>query len=226
MVAVGSKHTVGLESDGTVVAVGSDWGGQCDVGNWTDIVQVAAGWSHTVGLKGDGTAVAVGDNWRGCCDVGNWTNIVQVAAGGGHTVGLKSDGTVVAVGDNEYWQCNLSDWNLVLALPPSRCVLTISSTVGGSETTRGEGTLRHNKGTVVDLVAEPEEGYCFVNWTGDVDTIADVNAATTNITMNGDYSITANFVSVEAGNVSIKAGDWIKIEYKITGWPAGQPYPE
>ncbi|MCJ7669860.1 MAG: hypothetical protein MUO61_05020, partial [Dehalococcoidia bacterium] len=63
-------------------------------------------------------------------------------------------------------------------------------------------------------------------WTGDVDTIADVYAAATNITMDDNYSVTANFVSVEAGNVGIKTGDWIKIEYKITGLPAGQSYPE
>jgi len=42
-------------------------------------------------------------------------------------------------------------------------------------------------------VAEAEEGYRFVNWTGDVDTIADDDDATTTITMNGDYFITANF---------------------------------
>jgi hypothetical protein len=34
--------------------------GQCDVGNWTDITQVAAGTYHTVGLKLDGTVVAAG----------------------------------------------------------------------------------------------------------------------------------------------------------------------
>jgi hypothetical protein len=43
-------------------------------------------------------------------------------------------------------------------------------------------------------VAIPDEGYWFVNWSGDVDTIADANAATTTITMNDDYSITAKFV--------------------------------
>jgi hypothetical protein len=111
-------------------------------------------------------------------------------------------------------------------LPPSQRVLTISSTAAGNVTTPGEGVFTYDAGTVVNLVAEPEEGYPFVNWTGDVGTIADVNAAVTNVTMNGDYSITANFVGVEAGNVGIKAGDWIKVEYKITGWPAGQPYLE
>jgi len=74
--------------------------------------------------------------------------------------------------------------------------LTISSTGGGSVTTPGEGVFTYDDGTVVDLVAEAEESYRFVEWTGDVDTIADVYAAATNITMNGDYSITANFVEI------------------------------
>ena len=54
-------HTVGLKSDGTVVAVGNNIDGQLNVGSWTDIVQVAAGRYHTVGLKSDGTVVAVGE---------------------------------------------------------------------------------------------------------------------------------------------------------------------
>ena len=62
MVAAGFYHTVGLKADGTVVAVGENYLGQCNVGNWTDIVQVAAGSYHTVGLKADGTVVAVGSN--------------------------------------------------------------------------------------------------------------------------------------------------------------------
>jgi len=43
-------------------------------------------------------------------------------------------------------------------------------------------------------VAVADEGYRFVNWTGDVGAIADVNATTTTISMNGDCSITAKFV--------------------------------
>jgi TRAP-type C4-dicarboxylate transport system substrate-binding protein len=46
---------------------------------------------------------------------------------------------------------------------------------------------------VVDIKATPGEGYNFVNWTGDVSTVANVNAATTKITMDGDCSIKANF---------------------------------
>ncbi len=75
--------------------------------------------------------------------------------------------------------------------------LTISSGDGGSVTTPGEATFTYDAGTVVDLVATPEGGYNFVNWTGsDVTTIADVNASTTTIAMNGDYIITANFAAI------------------------------
>jgi TRAP-type C4-dicarboxylate transport system substrate-binding protein len=72
--------------------------------------------------------------------------------------------------------------------------LTIASTSGGS-ISPAAGTHSYAQGTVVDLTATPGENYAFVNWTGDTTGIADVNDATTTITMNGDYSITANFVS-------------------------------
>ena len=71
--------------------------------------------------------------------------------------------------------------------------LTISSTPGGSVTTPDEGMHIYDAETMVDLIAEPDEHYHFVNWTGDVDTIADVNDPRTAITMNDSYSITANF---------------------------------
>jgi hypothetical protein len=74
--------------------------------------------------------------------------------------------------------------------------LTTSSTAGGSVTEPGEGLFTYDDGTVVDLVADADEGYRFDEWTGDVEDIADVYDATTTITMNGDYSITANFVAI------------------------------
>jgi Leucine-rich repeat (LRR) protein len=84
-------------------------------------------------------------------------------------------------------------------IPPVQHSLTISSSAGGSVTTPGEGTFMRNAGTVVNLAATPASGYAFVNWTGNVATIANVNVAYTTITMNGNYSITANF----------ELGDWL-----------------
>jgi len=71
--------------------------------------------------------------------------------------------------------------------------LTISSSSGGQVTEPGEGTFSYGEGTPVGLVATASAGYEFVNWTGDVGTMTNPNAAATTITMNDDYSITANF---------------------------------
>jgi len=71
--------------------------------------------------------------------------------------------------------------------------LNISSIGGGTVTTPGEGLFSYDAGTVVDLVAVPDAGYKFTNWAGSVDTVANVNAATTTITMNNTYYIIASF---------------------------------
>ena len=81
-----------------------------------------------------------------------------------------------------------------IAVRPATRDLTISSTVGGNVTTPGEGVFPCDEGTIVDLVATPDAGSRFVEWTGDVGTLNDVNAAATTIIMNSDYSITAEFV--------------------------------
>ena len=75
-----------------------------------------------------------------------------------------------------------------------RYSLSISSTEGGSVTEPGEGVFPlYSEGRVVDLVATPDSGYRFDEWTGNVDTIANVEDATTTITMYGTYTIIANF---------------------------------
>ena len=94
---------------------------------------------------------------------------------------------------------------------PARCNLTIPSTDGGSVTTPGEGTFMYTIGTVVSLNATPDAGYRFVNWTGNVDTIDNVEAASTNITMNADYSITANFVAVYNLTIISAAGGSVTV---------------
>jgi uncharacterized protein YkwD len=73
-------------------------------------------------------------------------------------------------------------------------ILTINSTAGGSVITPGEGTFTYDEGESVNLLAEPDEGYQFVNWTGNVGTVANVNSASTAITTNDSYSIQANFL--------------------------------
>ena len=90
--------------------------------------------------------------------------------------------------------------------------LTIESTEGGKVITPGEGTFTYDTGTVVDLAAEAEESYHFVNWTGDINTITDPAAAQTIITMEGCYAITANFILFAGGNGTAED------PYQIADW--------
>ncbi|MGA8849237.1 MAG: CFI-box-CTERM domain-containing protein [Dehalococcoidia bacterium] len=73
--------------------------------------------------------------------------------------------------------------------------LTVGSTEGGSVITPGEGTFTYDEGTMVSLVEEPDRGYNFVNWTGDIATLA-CQCHSTTITLNGNYHIMANFKEV------------------------------
>jgi len=119
--------------------------------------------------------------------------IVDATISGKHHIGClvgKNLGTVT----NSYSRGNVINGDEFM--PSIRYMLVISSTAGGSVTTPTERILMYDAGTVVGLVATPVSGYQFVNWTGDVSTIADVNAVSTTITMNDNYSITANFEQI------------------------------
>lgn len=94
-IASGSFHVVGLKKDGTVIAVGENHDGQCDVSDWTNIIAIDACGAQTIGLCQDGTVRITGAYTDGDCSVESWTDIVAVAAGGSHFLGLKSDGTVL-----------------------------------------------------------------------------------------------------------------------------------
>jgi len=122
---------------------------------------------------------------------------------------------ITVIEDGTTWVCNLEGdiWAIAQGverqIPEGRryvirpgqtpeliCDLTISSTTGGSVAMPGEGIFPYDEGTVVDLVAEAEEGYQFISWTGDVDTVDDADASSTKITMNDIYAISANFESI------------------------------
>ncbi len=99
MVSTGAFFTIGLKSDGSVLAAGNDPHGATNVSSWSDITQVSASDGYfTIGLKSDGSVVSVGFNNDSRSDVASWSDIIQVSAGSYHSLGLKSDGSVVAAG--------------------------------------------------------------------------------------------------------------------------------
>ena len=146
------EHTVGLQVDGTVVAVGRNEKGQCNVSGWQDIVAVSAADCHSVGLKSNGTVVAAGDNECRQCNVSGWQNVMTVSAGSGQTVGLKSDGTVVGEGLFNIW----NDWQNVMAV-----------SAGGAYTIglKSDGTVVANSCVKAKLPAlDYSQGQCNIDW--------------------------------------------------------------
>lgn len=110
----GGGHTVGLKSNGTLVAVGDNEYGQCDFSDtekWSDIVKVATGDWYTVGLKSNGTVVITGENAprNKYIDeeiLNKYTNIVDIAAGYGQTLLLTEDGEIIAFGFDDDGKCS------------------------------------------------------------------------------------------------------------------------
>jgi alpha-tubulin suppressor-like RCC1 family protein len=176
----------------TMVSLKNYLPAECDVGEWTDIIQVAAGYIQTVGLRADGTVVAVGwgysaaEGERQPYEVGDWTGIIQVAAGGLYTVGLKSDGTVVAVGYNYDGQCDVGGWANItqvaasgghtVGLRSDGTVVTAGGNVFGEsnvgnwtdivQIAAGKNTLGLKSDGTVVAVGHNEYGQCDVgNWT-------------------------------------------------------------
>ena len=96
--------------------------------------------------------------------------------------------------------------------------LTISSTEGGEVTTPGEGAFTYDEVTIVDLVAESDDGYCFAKWTGNVSAIGDVNASETTITMHDSYYITANFEELDPGTLFAGGNGTEENPYQIANW--------
>ena len=177
-ISAGVRHTVGLNENGTVAAVGDSGYGMCNVQGWTDIVAVSAGSRHSVGLKSDGTVVATdfkGDKkyYDGQCDVAGWSDIVAVSAGGSHTVGLKADGTVVAVGANESGQCNVQEWNNIVAISAGS-----SYTVG----LKADGTVIATKYTGADWLYN---GQCDVQSWSDIIAISAGSGHTVGLKADG-----------------------------------------
>jgi len=94
---------------------------------------------------------------------------------------------------------------------------------GSGSTTPAVGQHTYSAGTVVSISASAAAGWQFDNWTGDTGTIANANAASTTITMNGNYSITASFAP-EDGIVDFPDANLEAVIRKAIGKPTGPIY--
>ena len=103
-------------------------------------------------------------------------------------IGLGVFATIIVIG-----LVRVPGWEWPLTIPAAQYRLTISSTAGGWVVQPGEGVWTYDNDSVLDLEAVAARGYRFVNWTGDVSTVASVSAASTTITIQNDYTVVAVF---------------------------------
>lgn len=226
-IAAGFWHTVGLKSDGTVVAAGDHDSGQCDVTGWRGIAAVAASAHYTLGLKSDGTVVATeytGEYDRGQCNVGGWRDIVAVAAGFAHAVGLKSDGTVVAVGDHDKGRCDVDSWTDISAISTYN-----EFTVGlkSDGTVIAVGNNRFGQCDVSgwrDIVAVSAGGYHTVGLKSDGTVVAVGNRDKGQCNVSGWTDIVAvaagdhHTVGLQSDGTVVFTGKKEKAQRNLTGW--------
>ncbi|HOK66759.1 MAG TPA: carbohydrate binding domain-containing protein [Anaerohalosphaeraceae bacterium] len=74
--------------------------------------------------------------------------------------------------------------------------LTVSSSDGGAVSAPGEGTFTYYNGTVLSIAASADASWRFVQWTGtavDAGKVANPSAASTTVTVDGDYTLYASF---------------------------------
>jgi uncharacterized repeat protein (TIGR02543 family) len=194
---IGDVDTVGnIEAASTTITMNGDYSiaanfeaipvEQCSL-----TVSGSAGGSVTTPGEGTftyiaGTVVSLAATAAAGCRFVNWSGDVDAIEN------IEAASTTVTVDGNCSIRANFEH------IPPEQFDLATSSTAGGSVMAPGEGIFTYDAGTAVNLVATPATGYRFANWTGDVGTVADVNAPSTVVTMNGNYSITANFEPIPA----------------------------
>jgi alpha-tubulin suppressor-like RCC1 family protein len=112
-VAAGGVHSLALKQDGSIVAFGQNFYGQCNIPLIdSNFIDISAGWYHSLALKQDGSIVAWGRNDYGQCNVPEPNSgFIAVAAGGFHSLGLKQDGSIVAWGRGYEGQRNVPSPN-------------------------------------------------------------------------------------------------------------------
>jgi len=98
-VSAGYEFSLGLKSDGSIVA----WGRSGVPIPNSDFIAVSGGNYHSLGLKSDGSIVAWGENYYGQTNVPSPnTGFVAVAGGVMNSFGLKSDGSIIGWGASYY----------------------------------------------------------------------------------------------------------------------------
>lgn len=156
----GFRHSLAVNSEGRVVAWGSNQWGQCNVpADLHDAVAVSAGTAHSLALTREGKVVAWGWNDVQQCSINGLTDIVAIAAGTSFSLALKRDGIVVACGSNIGGKCDINGETQVVAISAG---LHHSLALKSDGTVVAKGSNSHgqcNINGLTDVVAISARGF-------------------------------------------------------------------
>ena len=110
--ACGLEHTVGLTDTNTLVAVGNNNYGQCDVDltsnpMYINVKNIQCTNYNTIILLSDNSIDIIGSNNYGLTDqttIDLFVDIVKISVGNNHIIGIKKSGDIVFAGDNSFSQ--------------------------------------------------------------------------------------------------------------------------
>jgi alpha-tubulin suppressor-like RCC1 family protein len=158
-VAGGTRHSLALLSNGTVMAWGADEWGELGGGGetilmsdvpvavegLTGVTAIAAGANYSLALRSNGTVVAWGGNEAGQLGDGNTeesevpvqvkglTGVTAIAASGEHSLALLSSGKVMAWGAGEHGQLGNSHASNSLVPVAVQGITTATAVAAGGE---------------------------------------------------------------------------------------------
>jgi hypothetical protein len=225
-IATGFGHSLGLKTDGSIVAWGDNYYGQCTVPSPnTGFIAIATGLWHSLGLKTDGSIVSWGRNEYGQCTLPSPnTGFTAIAAGGYHSLGLKTDGSIVAWGDNYYGQCTVLSPNtgftsIAAGLEHSLALVvtyTITAAAGDNGSIEPAGEVVAYQGENKLFTATSSTGYGVDTWYVDGNVAQTVGNTYTLTNITTVHTVYVTFRALPSYTITAAAGDNGSIE------PAGE----
>lgn len=117
-IAVGYEHTVALKADGSVLAVGKNEHGECNVSNWKDIISIYAAEDQTIGVKSNGQILLAGVLWENeSLSALRYATQIDIATG--LMAAVKADGSAVCKGTSSVGANHVDDWTDIDAISTS-----------------------------------------------------------------------------------------------------------
>ncbi|MDX9769874.1 MAG: FISUMP domain-containing protein [Tenuifilaceae bacterium] len=168
------------------------------VANFEEIPATQYSLSISINPVGTGTATGAGSY-----EAGDGVALVATPEAGYQFVNWTLEGSEVSTSASYTYTMPDGDVTLVAnfeEIPATQYTLDISINPVGTGTATGAGSYEAGEG--VDLLATPEVGYQFVNWTLDGSEVS-TNASYTYTMPEGDVTLVANFEEIPATQYSL-----------------------